>query len=189
MKKAYFYGNEVSEYGVEHGRVDFRCFAKAFDAVLNNTIMSATADIGYWEPVSGSEEYYEDHAGTVYNYDEAQERIEELEVERDALQEQIDELDENEPDDGFSDEEQAKRDALQKKIDELEADIDWLNDAHYDEVFQWFIVSDNAVSLLEEANQIVYYNEALDMYVWGVTHWGTSWDYVLTCIPCHIYED
>ena len=184
MKKAYFYGNEVSDFGVKNGRVDFRCFAKAFDAVLNNNIMSATADVGYWEPVSGSEEYYEDHAGTVYNYDEAQERIEELEAERDALQEKLDALEEL--DDDMNAEYVSE---LQKKIDELEEDIDWLNDAHYDEVFQWFIVSDNAVSLLEEANQIVYYNEALDMYLWGVTHWGTSWDYVLTCIPCHIYED
>ena len=31
-------------------------------------------------------------------------------------------------------------------------------------------------------DEIVYYNEELDMYVWGITHYGTSWDYVLTDI-------
>lgn len=50
------------------------------------------------------------------------------------------------------------------------------------EIFQYFIVSDNAVSILTDANEIVFYNEELDMNVWGVTHYGTGWDYVLTNI-------
>lgn len=50
------------------------------------------------------------------------------------------------------------------------------------EVFQWFIVDDWGARLLKEINEIVYYNETLDMYLWGVTHYGTSWDYVLTSI-------
>ena len=51
-----------------------------------------------------------------------------------------------------------------------------------DEVYQWFIVSDNAKDLLEEANQLVLYSEKLDCYIWGVTHWGTSWSMVFTTI-------
>ena len=51
------------------------------------------------------------------------------------------------------------------------------------EVFQWFIIDDWGARLLQqETNEIVYYNETLDMYLWGVTHYGTSWDYVLTSI-------
>ena len=50
------------------------------------------------------------------------------------------------------------------------------------DVFQWFIVSNNALELLKEAGELVLYSELLDCYVWGVTHWGTSWDYVLTSI-------
>ena len=35
--------------------------------------------------------------------------------------------------------------------------------------------------MLEElTDEIVYYNSALDLYLWGITHFGTSWDYVLT---------
>ena len=53
----------------------------------------------------------------------------------------------------------------------------------YNEIFQYFIISANGAELLEEyTNEIVFYNETLDMYVWGVTHWGTSWDYILTDI-------
>lgn len=101
----YYYGNAISEYGLEYGRVDYAALAKCFDAVLNNNIMSLTYDIGSWEQLSG----------TIDNTDE----IEELEEKRDEL---------------------------------------------------------------EEENEIVYYNETLDMYLWGVTHYGTSWDHVLTNI-------
>lgn len=52
----------------------------------------------------------------------------------------------------------------------------------YNDVFQWFIVSDNAKYLLEEANELVLYSEKLDCYIWAVTHYGTSWDYVFTDI-------
>lgn len=45
-----------------------------------------------------------------------------------------------------------------------------------------------ALNIEEYTNEIVYYNETLDLYVWGVTHWGTSWDYVLTDIPCERSE-
>lgn len=52
-KQKYYYGNAISEYGLEYGRVDYGTLAKAFDAVLNNDIMNLTYDIGYWEQVSG----------------------------------------------------------------------------------------------------------------------------------------
>lgn len=71
-------------------------------------------------------------------------------------------------------------------ISELENEIDDLeNSEHYLEIYQYFIISEQGASILEEyTNEIVYYNEALDLYVWGVTRYGTSWDYVLTDIPC-----
>lgn len=51
------------------------------------------------------------------------------------------------------------------------------------EVYQYYIVSDQGARFLEErTDELVYYNEDLDMYVWGITHFGTSWDYVLTDI-------
>lgn len=53
------------------------------------------------------------------------------------------------------------------------------------EVYQWFIVEGvygNGIEILEKANEIVYYCEKLNMYLWGVTHCGTSWSYVTTDI-------
>ena len=118
----YFEGNKISEYGLQNGYVDYRTLAKAFDAVLNNSIIANTSDIGYWEEVNGSE------------YDEE-------------------------------------------------------ND-EYIEVYQYYIISDYGASILQEmTDEIVWYNDKLDMYVWGVTHWGTSWDYVLTDIKCNVGYD
>lgn len=161
----YFYGNEISEYGQKNGYVDYQTLAKSFDAVLANDIISKTSDLGYWEPWSGSEEYYEDNNGNIYDYDEAQKKIEEIE----EAMEEIEDEDSGE-------------------YRELEEEKEALEDAHYDEIYQWYIVSDNGAEILKDAGEIVYYNEYLDMFVWGVTHFGTSWDYVLTNIRCNVKE-
>ncbi len=51
------------------------------------------------------------------------------------------------------------------------------------EIFQEYIISEYGHEFLaEHTNEIVFYNEKLNIYVWGVTHFGTSWDYVLTDI-------
>lgn len=118
----YFFGNKISDYGIENGYVDYATLAKAFDAVLNNDIISKTFEIGYWDIVNGSD------------YDEE-------------------------------------------------------ND-NFVEIYQYFIISSAGAEILQDyTNEIVYYNEELDMYVWGVTHYGTSWDYVLTEIKCNGEEE
>ena len=56
-------------------------------------------------------------------------------------------------------------------------------DGNYQEVYQWYIISDYGAEFLQSyTTEIVYYNDNLDMYLWGITHFGTSWDYVLTDI-------
>lgn len=63
-----------------------------------------------------------------------------------------------------------------------------MEDDEYYEIYQWFIITDSGAHFLEEyTDEIVYYNEELDMYLWGITHFGTSWDYVLTDIKLNIH--
>ena len=156
----YFYGNEVSEYGQQHGYVDYATLAKAFDAVLNNDIIQRTWDVvGYWEQESGLVDHTEE-------IEELQEKIEELML------------------DNENDEHAEKIEELQDRIEELEEAQDQM-----DEIFQYYIVDSNGAEILKEINEIVFYNEALDMYVWGVTHYGTSWSYVLTDIKCNVPYD
>lgn len=108
------FGQEVSDYGLEHGYLDYRTLARIVgDCVLNNNVYMYA---GYenWELVNGEEE--------------------------------------NEYGD-------------------------------YYEVYQYYIISDYGYSLLERyTDELIYYHEELDMYLWGITHFGTSWDYVLTDI-------
>lgn len=53
----------------------------------------------------------------------------------------------------------------------------------YREVYQYYIITESGYRFLEEyTDELVYYNRELDMYIWGITHFGTSWDYVLTDI-------
>lgn len=158
MKKEqkYYYGNAISDYGMEYGYVDYATLAKCFDAVLNNDIMSLTYDIGSWEQVSG----------IIDNTEE----IEELEEKRDELEEEN---------------ENSQSQIIENEINEINEQIEEFEREQNDdkEVFQWFIVDDWGARLLQqETNEIVYYNKTLDMYLWGVTHYGTSWEYVLTSI-------
>lgn len=119
IKTNYFFGNEVSAYGIEHGYVDYKTLARAFDSVLVNDITKL-----FFAEVNG-----EDNEPELINGNE---------------------------------------------FDEDENPI---------EIYQYYIISDSGARILENfTNEIVYYLPLLDCYVWGVTHYGTSWDYVLTDI-------
>lgn len=105
-----FLGNKVSDYGIQNHRVDYGTLSKAFNLVLNNSIIG----FGEWDLVSGHEY---DSEGNPYD------------------------------------------------------------------IFQYFIISElGAEILMEYTDEIVYYSEEFDIYLWGVTHYGTSWDHVLTDI-------
>lgn len=72
-----------------------------------------------------------------------------------------------------------------ENVPELEDDEDC-----YPEIFQWYIITEKGAELLSKwTDEFVYYNDELDMYLWGVTHFGTSWDYVLTNIKIEEEEE
>lgn len=87
----------------------------------------------------------------------------------------------------IDDDESEEYKELENKLAEIQ---DAMDDARYEEVFQWFIISDNGAEILKEwTNELVVYNRELDMYLWGVTHWGTSWTHVLTDIRCNVQDE
>lgn len=143
-KSKYFYGNKISDYGLQNGYIDYATLSKSFDAVLNNNIFTAIDPDGYsWELVNGCDMWYEDSDGNTYT----------------------------DPDD-------------------YNGNFDDLDEHYITDIFQWYIISDPGARILSECtNELLYYNESLDMYLWGVTHWGTSWDYVLTDIKIKLEDE
>lgn len=62
------YGVQVSDYGLEHGYLDYHALSEIIgDSILNNNILQYT---GYenWELDSGEEEDNEDNYHEVYQY-------------------------------------------------------------------------------------------------------------------------
>ena len=107
MSKKYYYGQEISDYGMEKGYVDYHALASAFDGVQ---VPGKLMDIGYWDLVNGTPD----------------------------------------PD---------------------------------DEIFQYVLISGQGANILQEdTDEIVFYNEEYDLYIWGITHLGTRWTHVLTDI-------
>lgn len=50
-------------------------------------------------------------------------------------------------------------------------------DENYLDVYQCYIINyRDAERLSEYTNELVYYCEPLDLYILGVTHFGTAWD-------------
>lgn len=50
-------------------------------------------------------------------------------------------------------------------------------------IYQYYIISEYTAETLQKyTNEIILYNEDLDMYLLGVCHLGTPWDYILTDI-------
>lgn len=61
---------------------------------------------------------------------------------------------------------------------EVNANDDWERGEPI-EIYQYYLIDDSTAELLKEhTNEIIFYCEMLDLYVLGVTHLGTGWDYV-----------
>ena len=107
MYSGMVYGEKVSNYGLEHGYLDYRTLSRIVgDCIYNGTIRDET--YGEWELLTGDD-------------------------------------------------------------DEL--------------VCQDYIISEHGYRFLRDyTDEPVFYNERLDIYIWGITHCGTSWDYVSTGI-------
>ena len=172
-KSKYFCGHLISDYGLQNGRVDYSTLAKSFDAVLCNNITGL-----FYSSINN--EYVEPEK--VNGYTDNSEQI-------DELQEQIDALEYNQLSITDDYDEYIK---IQEQIDELQEQIDELEREQDDEpdIYQYYIISYAGAELLKDlTNEIVYYIDYLDVYVWGVTHLGTSWDYVLTDIKIKLDDE
>ena len=168
----YFCGNKISEYGLDNGYVDYATLSKAFDAVLVNDITKL-----FYADINGEYNEAEQINGYIDNSDE----IEELEEQIELLKNSISEAG-NLPEDEQI-EEQIEE--LEEQIEELEREQDEIP-----EIYHYYIVSSSGADIIQEyTNDPLYYLPVIDAYVWGITHYGTSWNYVLTDIKIDLSEE
>lgn len=77
-------------------------------------------------------------------------------------------------------------------IDKLLSQFDWevVQGNIEQEVFQWYIIDSAGFNRIttHTPSEILIYIPDLDMHLWGVTHFGTGWDYVLTEINITDFE-
>lgn len=61
-------------------------------------------------------------------------------------------------------------------------ELDEDDDTAYIDVFQYYIIDERDIFIANLLNEPVYYNYDNDLYLLGITHFGTGWDYILTDI-------
>lgn len=133
--------------------------------------MENTCEIGFWEQENG----------IIDNTEEVE-----------ALKEEITDI-ENRLE-FLTDEEIEETQMLQEEIDSIQEQIEELDEeqgrSYNQEIFQYYIVSDQGAEMIKQYTEDpLFYNETLDMYVWGITHYGTAWGYVLTDVKLNCKEE
>ena len=157
MKQNIWHGMELSRFSINEGWVDYYTAAEVTGAEPYDIYASEEGD---WELVNGDDMYFIDSDGNTYDSEMAWERIQELES-------------------MIADRKEGQ------DVSKWEKDMDLLeNRGEVRGVCDYFrITEEGARILMDESNELVYYNEKLETYVWGITHCGISWRHVLTSIP------
>lgn len=61
-----------------------------------------------------------------------------------------------------------------------EVDEEYFNEeteAEFKDIYQWYLISPSDADYMKRnTDELIFYSDVLDEYVWGVTHFGTSWD-------------
>lgn len=62
---------------------------------------------------------------------------------------------------------------------ELENGSEFNEYDEYKDIYQYYIISDDMAGFIKQfTDEILFYHNELDVYVWAITHYGTSWNSV-----------
>ena len=165
-EKPTFWGVELNEEEIKNKRLSYGTVAKQFDAILCNDILKIDNSL-----IDNLE------SGDFMSY-----YINGEETDRETYEELKEKYEDEQSELLFYEnwgEDNPKAETLEKRYDELTELLDQFEEIE-DEVFQWFLVGESALCYLKKMGELVFYSDLLGCYVWGVKHWGTSWDYVMT---------
>lgn len=179
----YYYGAEISERGQREGYVDQNALCAAMNGVMHCSIISDVTALGFeWEIENGSLYRYYDGDGNEYSYDEAQNRISELQDKIEELEDKISEIyEENEDSEEIG--------VLEQEIEQLKEEMNILEEPEEKEIYRTYIISDNAAETLckDSSEELLFFCDVLNLYVWCVTQNGADWKNLLTDIPLQAY--
>ena len=147
-EKRYFNGYKITEYGIKHGFKDIEKLIDELGIVeKDRDFIRNIGRIGTWKRVNGDYFYYFDLHGYLYDSASAYKRIKELR--------------------------KTKRVVAEKYAAFMERDIIALQQGEERPIFNYLIISEAGAKLLmNETNEIVFYNSELDMYIWGMSQFG-----------------
>lgn len=157
QKHTTWHGAELSPVAIKAGFVDYFAAAEAVDAEYYDI---NAEDEGTWELVNGDELYFRDSDGEGYSSEMAMERVRELEAMIAGAEEDQD------------------TSRWEKDIELLTTRCEVIKPCEY-----YQVPEEGARILLDESEELVYYNARLEVYVWGICHLGLNWKRVLTTIP------
>lgn len=157
QKHTTWHGAELTPVAIKAGFVDYFAAAEAVDAEYYDI---NAEDEGTWELVNGDELYFRDSEGEGYSSEMALERVRELEAMIAGAEENQD------------------TSRWEKDIELLTARCEVIEPCEY-----YQVPEEGARILLDESEELVYYNARLEVYVWGICHLGLNWKRVLTTIP------
>lgn len=180
----YFLNSKISQYGIKHGRVDYAALASTFQCIRcdNSEIYDA---IDGWELINGKNYYYCE-GDKEYSVEERDERVNEIQKDIIYLNNRKHTYEYmligcDSPYRAARLEKLIK--VIEKRIVEYKDVISKLGEKEENTVFYYCIIDKKGAEILSEyTDEIVYYNQKLNVYIWGITCYGTEWDYVLTSI-------
>lgn len=177
MTNKYYYDKEISEYEARKGFVSLDTFSEVMNGIRHCSILEKVTDLGLeWQIVNGSLYEYFDTDGNVYTYDEAQDKISDIQDGIDTLQYEIDDSDEDD---------ECYIESLEEDIKKLEEEISVLEESEEKTIYRYYIISADAAEILmqDSEEELLFYCKELDMYVWCLTKNGEDWKNILTDIP------
>ena len=92
----------------------------------------------------------------------------------------------------YKDENRLLCNEIEKDFEDFELMYGYNNNdenEYYDEIYQYYLIDENTADRLGGLDEIIYYDNRLNVYVLGVTHFGTSWDYILTDVKIKPLEN
>ena len=76
----------------------------------------------------------------------------------------------------YTEEEFNKDEELKNEFNDYE---EYLDSCDYYDIFQWYIIDESSAHvLIDLTDEIIFYDDELEIYVWGITHYGSSWSIV-----------